>query len=192
MSNEVIKIEKAESDLELFDCNCVVESYSERLGKIVSQIERAKGGGPSANMQPIRKMTLSVSGETTIMMLEVLSNDIRSNFGIDCFQISLDRKNCKAYMLFDWYNSQEGHCRYIYKSLQKKIEVMVMQHLLLPCNSKNDELLRLYLKNAYRHNKNIYKNLLEKVGNTKMGKGSYQLLEIIINYVELVCQGKVK
>ena len=143
-------------------------------------------------MQPIRKMTVSVSEETTMMMVEVFVKDIRLNFGIECFQISLDTKNNKAYMLFDWYNREEGQCRYIYKTLQNKIEVMAMQHLCLPCDSKNEELLRLYLKNAYRQNKDIYKNLLEKVGNARMGRSSYSLLSILINYVELVCQGKVK
>ena len=67
-----------------------------------------------------------------------------------------------------------------------------MYHLCIVCDSKSDGILRLYLKNAYHQNKEIYKSLLEKVGNAKIGRESYRLLEIIINYVELVCQGKVK
>lgn len=187
-----MKIENATENLAMVGYNWVGETYEERLNKIMTLIKEKTGGLPSANMQPIRKMTISVSEPTTELMIEVFINDVRENFGIDCFQYTLDKKTKQACFLFDWYNREEGQCRYIYKTLQKKIEVMAMYHLCIVCDSKNDEILRLYLKNTYHQNKDIYKNLLEKVGNAKIGRESYRLLEIIINYVELVCQGKVK
>lgn len=192
MSKNTIVIENTDKDLDGQGLSWKKESYDERYNKIISFIKEKTGGFPSANMQPIRKMTISVTGDTTILMVKVFVKDIFCNFGLDCFQICLDQSNSKVELLFDWYDRSAGQCRYIYKTLQKKIEVMAIQHLCLPCDSKNDELLRLYLKNAYRQNKNIYRDLLEKLGNAKIGRESYRLLDILITYVELVCQGKVK
>ena len=188
----MIKIENASGDLEKTDIFWASDTYVNKLQDINNCFKEKTGGFPSANMQPIRKITISVGVDTKMFMLQIFAKDLKNNFGIDCFQISLDKDSHTAIFLFDWYDRDNGCSRYIYKTLQKKIEVMAMHQLGLSCKSKNDELLRLYLKNQYRQNKDIYKNLLEKVGNAKMGKGSYQLLEIIINYVELVCQGKVK
>lgn len=192
MYKTILKIENATENLAMVGYNWVGESYEHRLEKIMNQIKEKTGGYPSANMQPIRKMTISVSDRTNELMIDLFIKDVRDNFGIDCFQYTLDKKTKQACFLFDWYDREGGQCRYIYKTLQKKIEVMAMYHLCIVCDSKNDEILRLYLKNTYHQNKEIYKSLLEKVGNAKIGRESYRLLEIIINYVELVCQGKVK
>ena len=69
MYKTILKIENATENLAMVGYNWVGESYEHRLEKIMNQIKDKTGGYPSANMQPIRKMTISVSDRTNELMI---------------------------------------------------------------------------------------------------------------------------
>lgn len=192
MSN-ILKIDNAFGDLPMCgEVRWAVESYESRLQTILSIIKKKTRGLPSANIRPIRQMTVSVSKQATLSMIQAFIGDIRDRFGIDCFQYVLDSASNRVYMLFDWYDREKNQCYYIYKTLQKKIEAMAIYYFDIDCVSLDKDTLRLYLKNRYRLNKSVFKRLYNKVTISEKDKDSSQILDIILRYVEMVCQGKVK
>ena len=192
MSN-ILKIDNAFGDLPMCgEVRWAVESYESRLQTILSIIKKKTRGLPSANIRPIRQMTVSVSKQATLSMIQAFIGDIRDRFGIDCFQYVLDSASNRVYMLFDWYDRAKNQCYYIYKTLQKKIEAMAIYYFDIDCVSLDKDTLRLYLKNRYRLNKSVFKKLYNKVTISEKDKDSSQILDIILRYVEMVCQGDVK
>ena len=65
MSN-ILKIDNAFGDLPMCgEVRWAVESYESRLQTILSIIKKKTRGLPSANIRPIRQMTVSVSKQAT-------------------------------------------------------------------------------------------------------------------------------
>ena len=77
------------------------KSYDKAENDIVDFYISATGGMPCKNMALTKKLSFRLPEGITIPELRNLGDKIHKNFGIECFQISIDRDTSMVNMLFD-------------------------------------------------------------------------------------------
>ena len=193
MIDNVIKFSPRKSDLATTQETWVGESYASRREKIVSYIEEHTEFPPPPNMRFIREGVFRIKKTTTMKQLRSLAERIKEECVIDCFQITINRRQNQARMLFDWYDYKETKCFYLFSTYQMNLTVLIIRFLDLPLPQHlSPQWLRYFLLREYNDNKNAFKELLERLKYARLSKKQFLLLNDTIAYVEKVCQGLAK
>lgn len=191
MIENIIKFCPRQKDLYKYKEFWSCDSFNSRKGKILDYIFLTKGSVPSRNMKFIREGIIDVPDRISIDDLLNMTIRIRKECVIDCFQISIDRRQKKAHLLFDWYDRKENKCVNIYEALQYHLSVLIARELdiILPDNL-DGIWLRHYLCREYKDNPMVYQEILDRMKHMSLGKRHYQILKKAISYVEKICKEK--
>lgn len=192
MYDDVIKFRNVTSDLDRTDEFWQGDSYADRWDAIMDDIIRTTGFAPSKNMQPIREGVFQVTDTTTIEELRGLAQHIREWYKIDCFQISIDRPENTAHMLFDFNLREKAKSVVLNRSQQIALSVMILRFLHLPRPKGAELWLGYFLKDRFTNNPASFQVLEDKLKHAKLGKDSYTLACDVLTYVKQMCQGLVK
>lgn len=76
--------------------------FGAKSEEVIRKVTEKMGFVPRASMKIIREVSFLVKASTTIVQLKHLSGLLKEKFKIDCFQISIDREESMAHMLFVW------------------------------------------------------------------------------------------
>ena len=164
-----------------------------RIEQLRSYIEEHTEFPPSPNMRFIREGVFRIKKTTTMKQLRSLAERIKEECVIDCFQITINRRQNQARMLFDWYDYKEKKCFYLFSTYQINLSVLIIRFLDLPLPKHlSPQWLRYFLLREYNDNKNAFKELLERLKYARLNKKQFLLLNDTIAYVEKVCQGLAK
>lgn len=193
MNENVIKFVRGKKDLKSSSEMWVGESFSSRRGKILSYIEETTGFPPSPNMQFIREGIFRIKSSTTLDQLRALAKKIKEECTIDCFQISINRRQNQARMLFDWYDYKERKCFYLFSTYQLSLSVLIVRFLDLPLPRQiAPKWFRYFLLREYKDNKYSFHQLLDRLKHAGLTKKQFRLLNDSIIYIEHLCEGLVK
>lgn len=189
MYDDVIKFSNRNSDLEKAEESWVGSSYDDRLEDIMDNIVKTTGFAPSKNMQPIREGVFLIKESTTIGDLKSLAVRINEVYLIDCFQISIDRDNNTAHMLFDFNIRDKGKSVVLNRSEQIVLSVMILRYLDLPCPDCAEEWMGYFLKGRYTDNEDVFENWLNNLKHKKLNKNDFNLAKEMSIFVKQMCKG---
>lgn len=191
MFEKILKIEKMERGLEKSPEYWQSDSYDGRLKKTTSKYLKDKGYKPHPNLKMFRELSFMIKASVGISDIRSLARVIKERYAIDCFQISIDRENNIAHMLFDWLDEESngvvfGEFEY------KKLMVLVVRYLNLPRPSCIQPLVKFFLKDAYDLNSEVFKQQLDILYHAKVPGLNYSLIADSILYSESMCKGELK
>lgn len=190
MIKDVFTVTARQRDLHPAKELWVGESYVDRQAKIIASIVEENGAEPHANMKFIREVTFTIKKSTTMDQLKELAVAIREKCVIDCFQISINRQQNVAHMLFDWYDYKNHQCFYLYEAYQMAMSAMIVRKLRLNFPKRlEDKWLRYFLTVEYNEDVEVYQQLLEELKHKHLSKRQYALVQQMTKYVENVCKG---
>ena len=192
MYDDVIKFKYVTQDLDRTEEFWLLDCYAYRWEAIIDNIVKTTGFYPSKNMQPIREGVFQVKDTTTIEELRGLARHIKEWYKIDCFQISIDREENTAHMLFDFNLREKAKSVVLNRSQQIALSVMILRYLNLPRPKGAEMWLGYFLKDRYTNNPASFRVLQDKLKHAKLGKDSYMLACDVLTYVQQMCQGLVK
>lgn len=196
MKEYLIQFGSCKKDLRHFQEFWMSCSYEEYFKNVVDAIVARKGIPPSKNMRFIRIGTFAIKKSTTMEELQHLSDLIRHIFGIDCFQIAIERPKKKvhvAFMLFGWYDETKGKTIKMSSTEMFKISALILHELELPTPSDMSPTFYRYLiRNLYRENRNCFKELLEVCRSKGLTRSQHTLLRESMNYLEMMCMNVVR
>lgn len=192
MYDDVIKFSVRRQDLDRTDEFWQGDTFDVRWKSIMDNIVSTTGFSPSKNMEPIREGVFQVSASTTVDDLRGLSVHIAKMYGIDCFQIAIDRSTGTAHLLFDF--NIRGHAKsvVINRSQQIALSVLILRYLDLPRPAGAELWLGYFLKDKFNDDPEAFSSLLRKMKHARLGKKSYALARDMILYVQQMCKGQVK
>ena len=76
-------------------------TFKERKQSVIQHSIENRGYEPAFNMNFIKRITFEIEKKVELHHLFALSQKIQDKFGIECFQVSIDRKNNLVHMLFE-------------------------------------------------------------------------------------------
>lgn len=167
-------------------------TYKERKQSVVKHSIEYRGCEPALNMNFLKRVTFGIEKKVELHHLFGLCQKIQDKFGIECFQITIDRKNNLVHMLFDWYDRETNTCRYLYKAKIYSLTVMVIQSLELPYPFISGRWLYYFLKEEFVNNPDIFDNLEDWVKHQNPPAKTYTVLKNLIEYGKEKCKDKVK
>lgn len=139
----------------------------------------------------IREVIVPIKKDNTLEDLMRINAELLKIYKIDCFQCTIDRKEGKAHLLFDYLDKETGLSYVFNSSDQKMIYAMIMM-MLKYSSDREDVGKRYFLLNYYKKDQDIYRKLLDDIQHKDFSKNNYCVLKDILEYVENVCEGKVK
>ncbi|PJI21429.1 hypothetical protein [Prevotella intermedia] len=166
-------------------------TYSEKKEEIMRRIEEKKGFVPMKSMKITREMSFKIKKSIELEKLTNLAYEIQGRFGIECFQISIDRETNTAHMLFNWI-LENGEPFVLNQSLFKRLVVMVLDFLKLPrpMEAKNWE--RWFLAESYNKDNNVFNEQINLLSNSNINGLNYTVVLDALSYAQKVCEGVVK
>lgn len=191
MVENIIKIQHRKEDLLRFSEYWEKGSYQNTFQEIKAMMTEKNGYPPLANTKFIREGSFRIKASTSIDDLKKLAKDIRNKFGIDCFQISIDRKASMAFMLFNWVKP-DGTTVAMNHITQIKFGVFILQELNLPRPSCTNMWLRYFLTYAYEKDQKVFKKQLNALYNGDTEALDLVLIRDILLYAEGMCEGQYK
>ena len=165
--------------------------YDVKLKELKEILKKAHGSYPLKYKQMTREISFLVKSSTSIKQLLALSEKLKSKFHIDCFQISIDRADCMAHMLFGFID-ENGSTIYLNWLAQTKISVMILSELNLPRPKNLDMWLRYFLKDAFENDHQVFQKQLTALEHGEIDKVNIQLIRDVMHYAEAMCKGKLK
>ncbi|MDU6555117.1 MAG: hypothetical protein E6507_09710 [Prevotella bivia] len=189
--NTVLKIETRHEDLYQYSEYVEKYPYAIKEKEILKLLVVRNGGMPSGNMKMIREISFLIKESVTIDKLIRLSKQIKQRFGIDCFQISIDRTHNEAHMLFNWIQ-EDGSPFILNNTSQKKLTVLIIDFLNLPRPKDVNLFTRDFLLESWAKDENIFKKQLDILANINHDGINYTVMKDALMYAEQVCKGLVK
>ena len=165
--------------------------YDVKLNELKEILKEAHGSYPIKHKQMTREISFLVKSSTSIKQLLALSEKLKAKFHIDCFQISIDRTDCMAHMLFGFIDGN-GSTIYLNWLAQTKISVMILSELNLPRPKNLDMWLRYFLKDAFENDHQVFQKQLTALEHGEIDKVNIQLIRDVMHYAEAMCKGKLK
>lgn len=188
MTSDFLKFAKGTTDLDShvreYWKQC---SYQERYDEVSNYIQQQTGYPPSSNMQFIRELEFFITDKTTLFDISLLIPIIKKEFVIDCFQISIDRIENKAHLLFDWYDRKNNKQIYLYPTILYRLQALIIRTLNLPYLDSDDKLSYYLMLEDYLQNKSIYNDILDWVKHQNPSPRTYKILKNIIYYITTLC-----
>lgn len=166
-------------------------TYSEKKREILRLIKDKKDFTPLPSMKVIRQISFKIKKKVTIDKIVELGFIIEERYGIECFQISVDRKTNMAYMLFNWI-LPNGEPFVLNSSIFRRFTVLVLDFLELPRPKETKNWERWFLAEKHRKDENIFEKQIDILVNSKINGLNYTLVIDALLYADKVCQGIVK
>lgn len=194
MFDDVIKLSRQDSDLPLPTVgeSWIGDTFEVRRKTVLDYIESQNGFPPSSKLFFILKGVFKITPATTLESVISLTEKIREKFVIDCFQIILDREKSEATLLFDCYDRKKMVRKYLNRSEQVILSVIILQCLDLPRPEGTENWIGYFLRYEYGEDKDIFDRLFAAYEHSGLDKRSYELTRDIIEYIKLMCQKRVK
>lgn len=189
MYDSVIKFSNRCTDLDRTDEFWQQEDYQHRLDAIMNNIVKTIGYAPSKNMQPIRECVFQIQANTTIDDLKALSERIKEIYLIDCFQISINRTENAAHLLFDFNVRDTAKSVALNRSEQIVLSVMIIRFLDLPRPDCADDWLGYFLKGRFADNENVFDEWLNNIKHKRLNKNDYNMAKEMSAFVKQMCRG---
>lgn len=168
-------------------------TYKERLQRLEQLISEKKENKLPGKLQKIVKMaSVTVTPSVDIYDLRPIADYIYQQLGMECFQISIDRKNGKAYFLLDNINHETGRSIVINKSRVYYIHAFIVKSLGLPRGEDDKLMMRYYLVNDYNENPCVFNNANEEVKQKGLSHKASEVISDSLTYVRMVCEGLCK
>lgn len=165
--------------------------FEVKLKELKEKFKKRYGFSPPRHKQFIREVSFLVKSSTTVEQLISLAAKLRGKYHIDCFQISIDRANCMAHMLFI-FSDENGSPIYLNWLHQIKMSVMILCELNLPRPKDVDTWLRYFLMDSFENDHQIFQKQLAALEHGEIDKVNLQLIRDVMHYAEAVCKGKLK
>ena len=155
------------------------------------RIEEKKGFVPMKSMKITREMSFKIKKSIELEKLTNLAYEIQGRFGIECFQISIDRETNTAHMLFNWI-LENGEPFVLNQSLFKRLVVMVLDFLKLPRPKEAKNWGRWFLAESYNKDNNVFNEQINLLSNSNINGLNYTVVLDALFYAQKVCEGVVK
>ena len=165
--------------------------FEVKLNELRERVKDSCGFYPIGNKQFTKEISFLVKASTTLEQLLALATKLKEKFSIDCFQISIDRADCMAHMLFGFIN-EDGSTVYLNWLAQIKISVMILCELNLPRPKDVDNWLRYFLMDSFENDHQVFQKQLAALEHGEMEKINLQFMRDVMHYAEAVCKGKLK
>lgn len=162
---------------------------------VARDIVKARGYEPNSNNRLFREGAFLIKGSTMIEDIVALVGPIKERFGIECFQIAIDRTNNEAHMLFCCLDKKHrnGHSVAMNNTDHTKLSVYLLRKLHLPRPSCADYWQRYFLLDAYTEDKNVFAREVDRImHDDNIPARSFDVIQDALNYAENVCKGLVK
>lgn len=166
-------------------------TYFEKKEEIMRRIEEKKGFVPMKSMKITREMSFKIKKSIELEKLTNLAYEILGRFGIECFQISIDRETNTAHMLFNWI-LENGEPFVLNQSLFKRLVVMVLDFLKLPRPKEAKNWERWFLAESYNKDNNVFNEQINLLSNSNINGLNYTVVLDALSYAQKVCEGVVK
>ena len=161
-------------------------TYSEKKEEIMRRIEEKKGFVPMKSMKITREMSFKIKKSIELEKLTNLAYEIQGRFGIECFQISIDRETNTAHMLFNWI-LENGEPFVLNQSLFKRLVVMVLDFLKLPRPKEAKNWERWFLAESYNKDNNVFNEQINLLSNSNINGLNYTVVLDALSYAQKVC-----
>ena len=189
MYKPLIKFVRHNADLKPTLEMWVKDSFAEREKAILEDFFRKNERFPSKKMNYIRKAILPINPTTSMGDLRLLSDKIKEQFNIECFQIVIKRSVQCSYFLFDFYDKELCESYWLNPMDQKYLLVLIVRTLKLDISLIPDKYLRYYFVSEYKDNPNVFYQNLELLKRKGLGKKMYSFVRNIFKYTELISSG---
>lgn len=166
------------------------KSYAKAESDIVEFYISTTGGMPCKNMALIKKLTFRLPDGATIPELRNLGDKIHRFFGIECFQISIDRETTTVNMLFDFVDRETAQSIYMNTSDKKLLATLIAKELHSNETDNDPTCLRYKILLEYKEDPKIFSKYKSFLANTNIGTKGYANLLDILNYMEHLCNGR--
>ena len=186
-----LKIEDCKEGIVKYPEYVETATYSEKKEEIMRRIEKKKGFVPMKSMKITREMSFKIKKSIELEKLTNLAYEIQGRFGIECFQISIDRKTNTAHMLFNWI-LENGEPFVLNQSLFKRLVVMVLDFLKLPRPKEAKNWERWFLAESYNKDNNVFNEQINLLSNSNINGLNYTVVLDALSYAQKVCEGVVK
>lgn len=186
-----LKIEDCKEGIVKYPEYVETATYSEKKEEIMRRIEEKKGFVPMKSMKITREMSFKIKKSIELEKLTNLAYEIQGRFGIECFQISIDRETNTAHMLFNWI-LENGEPFVLNQSLFKRLVVMVLDFLKLPRPKEAKNWERWFLAESYNKDNNVFNEQINLLSNSNINGLNYTLVFDALSYAHKVCEGVVK
>lgn len=166
--------------------------FGVKLNEFKERFKNRYGFYPSCKSKQItREVSFLVKASTTLEQLVALAAKLKKKFHLDCFQISIDRADCMAHMLFGVIK-EDGSTVYLNWLAQVKMSVMILCELNLPRPKGIDTWLRYFLMDSFENDHQVFQKQLAALEHGEMDKINLQVMRDVMHYAEAVCKGKLK
>ena len=145
---------------------------------------------PCKNMALTKKLSFRLPEGITIPELRNLGDKIHKNFGIECFQISIDRDTSMVNMLFDVVDRKTAQSVYLNVSDKKLLTTLIAKELHSNETDDDPTSLRYKILLEYKEDPTIFSKYKSFLANTNIGTKGYTNLLDILNYMEHLCNGR--
>lgn len=192
MELDVLKVECSHQGLPCMDEHWESMSYEDKFKELSKVILETKGYHPHRNSKMFRTISFEIKQSVSLENVIELSYRIKDKFDVKCFQVSIDRYNNVAYMLFVWLD--DDYNSIVFSSYDwQMLSVKVLRYLNLPRPNLNKSLTRYFLLDAFETNSQIYRNQIEVLfRNSGIPGINYTLIHDALIYAEYMCKGEVK
>lgn len=180
-----LKFNRSDRDLRPFRESWKSDTYENRLNTIKESMVASgrQKGTPSPNMIIIKEGVFPVDSHVLIPDLITLSEIIRREFMIECFQITIDRQNNLAHMLFDWYDQDKMQSYSINRSEHIMLSVLIVKTLNITEPVGAEEWGVYYVKYWLKYHPHILGDILKTAKRTFDSRVQYEALKDITNYL---------
>lgn len=186
-----LKIEDCKEGIVKYPEYVETATYFEKKEEIMRRIEEKKGFVPMKSMKITREMSFKIKKSIELEKLTNLAYEIQGRFGIECFQISIDRETNTAHMLFNWI-LENGEPFVLNQSLFKRLVVMVLDFLKLPRPKEAKNWERWFLAESYNKDNNVFNEQINLLSNSNINGLNYTVVLDALSYAQKVCEGVVK
>ena len=193
MKESIILFEDAQSDLDMgLPEHWASASYEEMRNHLVTVIEQIEKFKPRSHRKLIRKGHFLIKKSTTLDSLKQLGKDIKTKYGINCFQAVINRDTNIAEMLFSWVNEETAGMYVLNQADLKKLSVLILRHLNLPRPAAANMWVRYFLTDAFEEDPEIFQRQIRELAHWGLDKESYEILHDSLSYADMVCRGLLK
>jgi len=190
--DKVVKFSRHEKDLSTTAEMWIPETFEQRKHDVFENIKNKRGSYPSKNMIAFKEGVFQIREETTIDDLQVLAQQVKKMFKVDCFQATIDRETNQAHMLFDWSEHEEGKPIYLNHSDYIFLSIVILKVLDLPEPEGIDNWEHYHIIEERRENPYIFEDFMAELERLGMKNDFLRLARHIIAYIENMCDGREK
>lgn len=137
-----VQLDYNEPSLEVNNESVVYDSIADRLKQVQAHCKKVSGRKLQKNAQVIREAVVNLKPGTTMDDLKELAQELKQEYGINCFQIHIHRDeghkdpttgefkiNHHAHMVFDWQDRKKGTVQKLNRMQMSQMQTLVAKVL---------------------------------------------------------------